>query len=176
MIIDRNLRFSNGQDLSQVIGTYASTDVIDLHGAGLLPTLASGQGARDMGIGDRPSLKLLVQVLEAFAAAGAATLQVHFQGAEDDGAGAPGAWVTWWSSPLYALADLVVGARLLDIDFPRPPAGEPYPRFVRLLYQIATDTTTAGTIFAAVVIDRMDQPIIQDGYMSGYPAGITVPN
>lgn len=176
MILDDFLKFSDAQDLSQGVGTYASTNEIDLHGTGLLPVLASGQGARDMGIGDRPSLKILVQVIEAFVSAGGGTLQVHFQGAEDDGAGAAGSYTTWWSSPIYAIADLVAGARLMDIDFPRPPAGEPFPRFVRLLYQIATATTTAGTASAFVVIDRHDQPQIQDGILSGYPAGINIAN
>lgn len=175
-IIDRNLRFSSAQSLAQVVGTYASTDEVDLHGSGLIPTLASGQGARDMGIGDRPSLKVLVQVTTAFVSAGGGTLQVHFQGAEDNGSGAASTYATWYSSPIYTIAQLVLGAQLLGIDFPRPPAGEPFPRFVRLLYQIATATTTAGAVFSAILIDRFDQPIIAGGFVSGYPAGINIAN
>lgn len=175
-ILDRLYQFSDGQDLSQVVGTYASTDIFDLHGTGLLPTLAAGQGARDMGVGDKPSLKLMVQVVEVFASAGAATLQIHFQGAPDNGSGAPDTYVTFASSPLIALANLTAGARLWDIDWPRPPAGVDFPRFVRLLYQVATATTTTGTVSAWVVLDRIDQPS-QDGVrLGGYPAGITVAN
>lgn len=175
-IIDRFLRFSDGQDLAQVVGTYASTDIIDLHGTGLLPTLAALQGARDLGVGDHPALKLLVQVSTAFVSAGGGTLQVHFQGAPDNGSGLPGTYVTHLSSAIYAIASLIVGARLFDVDYPRPPAGVAYPRFVRLLYQVATADTTAGNIFGAIVLDRQDQPRQAAGYLGGYPAGITVNN
>jgi len=183
MIIDRLLRFSNGQDLGQVAGGYASTDVIAF-GIGIdasapaIPSNANGGGARDMGIGDDPALKLLVVVQEAFTSAGAATLVVTLQGAPDDGTGVPGAYVSWWSSPIYALATLAAGARLLDMDFPRPPAGVPVPRFVRLLYTIAGATTTAGTVFSAIVLNRIDQMYnsTDNATLGGYRAGITVAN
>ena len=180
MIQDSLLLFSSAQDLSQVVGTYASTNVIDF-GLGTtaapgIPSLANGGGARDMGVGDKPAIKVCVSVNEAFASAGAATLQVHFQGAPDNGAGAPDTFVTWYSTMLYALADLAQGARLMDIDMPRPPSGEPMPRFVRLLYQVATATTTAGTCDASLVLDRIDQPIGSSGHLSGYRAGINVAN
>lgn len=182
MIIDRLLRFSNGQDLSQVVGDYASTDVIDF-GLGTstdpaIPSNANGGGARDMGIGDDPALKLLVQVVEGFASAGAATLQVTIQGAPDDGTGVPGAYTSWWTSPVYALAALGAGARLLDMDFPRPPSGVAIPRFVRLLYTIGTATTTLGTVTAALVLDRDDQMYnsTDNSIAGGYRAGINVAN
>jgi len=155
-------------------GGQNSSNVIDLHLVGI-PVLAAGQGARDMGIGDCPALKLLVQVITAFAAG--TSLQVALQGAPDSGTGTPGAFVTWWLSPVYVEATLTAGARLYDMDMPRPPAGVVVPRFLRMLYTSA-GTHTSGTILATIVIDRMDQMYnaLANNVMGGYPAGIIVTN
>ena len=180
MILDNFLMFDSPTapaDLAQIIGDYVSTNVVDLHMSGL-PVLAADQGARDMGIGDNPALKMLVQVTETFASTGAATLQIALQGAPDNGSGAPGTYDTYWLSPLYALASLVAGARLYDMDLPRPPQGVEMPRFLRMIYTIATETTTAGEVVAGIVIDRDDQVYngTNNAVQGGYPAGITVPN
>lgn len=182
MIIDRLLRFSNGQDLAQVEGTYPSTDVIDF-GIGTaanpaIPSNANGGGARDMGIGDDPSLKFVCWVQTAFVSAGGGTLQVTLQGAPDDGTGAPGAYTSWWSSPLYTIAQLTAGARLFDMDMPRPPQGVAVPRFVRLLYGVATATITTGTLFSSLVLDRLDQMYngTNNGVLGGYRPGVVVAN
>ena len=183
MILDRLLTFTGTAGSGTAItdspttGATESTNVIDWHIAGL-PVLASGDGARDMGIGDNPALKLLVQVTTTFTSGGAGTLSVALQGAQDNGSGAPGSYTTWWLSPTYALATLVAGARLYDMDFPRPPAGVAIPRFVRMLFTIATADMTAGAIYAGIVLDRMDQPYkgTSNAIMGGYPAGITVAN
>jgi hypothetical protein len=178
MILDALLQFDSAANLAQIAATYPSGNVLDLHMAGI-PVLANLQGARDMGIGDDPALKLLVQVTTAFTSAGAATLQVALQGATDDGTGNPSTFVTWWTSPTYALATLaVVGARLYDMDMPRPPAGVAIPRFLRMSYIIGAATTTAGKIMAAIVLDRPDQAYSSTGnaVLGGYPAGINVAN
>ncbi len=178
MILDALLQFDAAANLAQVVGDYNSTNVLDLGGPGL-PVLANLQGARDIGIGDDPALKLLVQVTTAFTSAGAATLVVKLEGATDDGTGNAAAFSIWWVSPAYALATLaVVGARLLDMDMPRPPAGIAIPRFLKLVYTIGGATTTAGKVASYIVIDRMDQPYSSTGnaVMGGYPAGITISN
>lgn len=178
MILDSLLQFSSAQTLAIAIGTTPSTNVIDWGLASGIPSFANGGGARDMGIGDDPALKLLVQIGTAATSGGAGTLQIALQGAVDDGTGAPAAFSTWWTSPAYALATLVAGARLLDMDFPRPPAGIAIPRFVRLAYIVAAANLTGGTINAYVVLDRDDQPYQGTGNATqgGYPAGITVAN
>lgn len=180
MILDNFLMFdppAAPADLAQVVGTYNSGNIIDLHQAGL-PVLAADQGARDMGIGDNPALKMLVQVTEAFASAGAATLQVILEGAPDNGSGAPGSYDEYWASPLYSLAQLIAGARLYDMDLPRPPQGDEMPRFLRMSYRVATATTTAGEVISGIVLDRMDQPYkgTNNATLGGYPAGITIAN
>ncbi len=181
MILDNFLMFdppSLPAALAQVQGTYNSGNVLDLHMSGI-PVLANLQGARDMGIGDDPALKMLVQVSTAFTSAGAATLQIALQGATDDGTGNPASYSTWWLSPAYALATIAVaGARLYDMDMPRPPAGIAIPRFLRLNYIIGGATTTAGACISGIVLDRFDQPYKSTGnaVIGGYPAGINIAN
>lgn len=176
MILDRLLQFSSAQSLAQVVGTYVSDDVIDLHMTGI-PVLANLQGARDMGVGG-PALKLLVQVSTTFTSGGAGTLQVALQGATDNGSGAPSTFNSWWLSPAYALATLNAGSRLYDMDMPRPPDGIAIPRFLRMAYIIAGATMTAGAINSLIVLDRFDQPYssTDNSIIGGYPAGITVAN
>ena len=182
MILDALLQFDNAASLAIAAGTQASTNVIDF-GLGTstnpaIPSNANGGGARDMGIGDDPALKLLVQVSTTFTSGGAGTLSVAIQGAPDNGSGAPGSYTTWWTSPVYALATLVAGARLLNMDFPRPPAGVAVPRFVRLLYTVGTATMTAGAVSAYLVFDRDDQMYnsTNNAVLGGYPPGIAISN
>lgn len=178
MILDALLRFDDASSLAIAIGTQASQNTIDFGINSGIPSSANGGGARDMGIGDDPALKLLVQVAQTFTSGGAGTLAVALQGANDDGTGAPGAFTTWWTSPTYALATLTAGSRLFDMDMPRPPDGIAVPRFVRLLYTIAGATMTAGQISAFLVLDRDDQMYnsTDNATLGGYPAGITVAN
>lgn len=182
MILDALLQFDNASSLAIAAGTQASANVIDF-GLGTttnpaIPSLANGGGVRDMGIGDDPALKLLVQVATAFTSGGAGTLSVALQGAPDNGSGAPGAWTTWWTSPVYALATLAAGARLMNIDFPRPPAGAAVPRFVRLLYTVAGATMTAGAVSAYIVLDRDDAMYnsTNNAVIGGYQPGIAIAN
>jgi hypothetical protein len=178
MIIDGLLSFSTPatpDNLGLGTGTYACNNILDI-GLNGIPTAANAGGARDLGIGDDPALKLMVTVSTAFTSGGAGTLQVNFQGAPDNGSGAPGTWATWYSSPAYALATLTQGARLLDIDWPRPPAGDSLPRFARLTYVIGGAAMTAGAVIAAAVLDRFDQPVGTTNALSGMPAGIYIAN
>lgn len=181
MILDAFQMFdlpSAPRNLAQVAGTYASTNTLDYGITSGIPSSANGGGARDMGVGDDPALKLLVQVATTFTSGGAGTLAIALQGAVDDGTGAPSTFSTWWTSPTYALAALNAGSRLLDMDFPRPPDGIAVPRFMRLLYTIGTATMTAGQVVAGVVLDRPDQMYqgTDNSVIGGYPAGITVSN
>jgi len=175
MILDGLLQFS-GANGDSPTASGVSTNIIDLHlNSPGIPVLAAGQGARDIGIGDDPAMKLLVQVTAAFT--GLTSLQVGLQGAPDNGSGAPAAFVTWYTTPAVVLANLGVGARLMDMDVPRPPAGVPEPRFLQLSYTIA-GTGTGGTIKAYIVLDRMDQfyNASNNAIMGGYVPGVVVAN
>lgn len=158
MIIDGALQFTGtagtaGSPDTPTTGTQQSTNIIDL------------VNARDMGIGDNPALKLLVQIIAAFT--GGTSLQVQFQGAPNN-AGVPGTWTTYAETAAIAEADLTAGRYILAIDVPRPPPGIANPRFYRLQY-VTVGTHGAGSIFGALVLDRQDAAPV-------YPAGITIPN
>lgn len=178
MILDALLQFDSAVSLAIAAGTQVSTNVIDLGITSGIPTSANGGGARDIGIGDDPAMKLLVQVITTFTSGGAGTLAVALQGAVDNGSGVPAAFSTWYTSPTYALATLVAGERLLDMDMPRPPAGIAIPRFLRLNYTVATATMTAGAVSSYIVLDRDDQIYnsTNNATLGGYAAGVVVAN
>lgn len=175
MILDSFLQFSSAQSLAMAAGSADSTNIIDLGISGL-PTSANGGGARDIGTGDDPALKILAQVSTTFTSGGAATLAIALQGAPDNGSGSPGSYTTMWTSPTYALATLIAGAQLANIDMPRPVSGKALPRFLKLVYTVGTATTTAGAVTANIVLDRSDQPMQSNAVLGGYPAGIVISN
>lgn len=158
----------------------ASLNVLDLHLTGI-PSLASGVGARDWGIGDDPAIKVLAQVTVGITATTASTIQVSLQGAPDNGSGLPGTYYTFYSSAAFASGTGgigTIGTRLLDMDMPRPPPGQPVPRFLRMLFTGAVGPFSTGAIFGALVIDRHDQSYqsTSNAVLGGYPAGINVAN
>lgn len=160
---------------SPTTGTQACSNIIDLGLIGL-PSFASGGGARDMGIGDDPTLKLLVEVVTSNSPGGT-SLQMQLQGAPDNGSGAPGAFTTMWTGPAVLTANLTVGAYLANIDVPRTIPGQPIPRFLQLnMISAGTFTTGQVAIEGFIVIDRFDLPIGATGLVSSYPPGITIPN
>lgn len=185
MILDSFLRFTgivpaagignaDGTD-SPTTGTQNSTNVIDLGITSGIPSSAAGGGARDIGIGDSPALKLLVQVQVAFTSG--TSLQVILQMAADNGSGAPAAFSAAWSSPVYAEAALNIGSRLMDIDMPRPPDGVAVPRYLRLGY-VTVGTHVTGALSGQIVLDRDDQMYngTDNSVQGGYAAGINVAN
>lgn len=155
-------------------GTQVASNILDLGIHLGIPSYANGGGARDIGIGDDPMLKLLVQVTTTFG--GGTDLSLVLAGAPDDGTGSPGSYTTMWVSPAaVAEASLVAGAQLANVDVPRVIAGQPLPRFLRLSF-VSTGTHTSGAVQACIVLDRNDQIQGTSGNMSGYQAGINVAN
>lgn len=184
MILDNLLTFtgtSNGatggitagaQTDLPTTGTQAASNIIDLGLAGI-PSYANGGGARDIGVGDDPSLKLSAIVVTAIT--GGTSLQLQLQGAPDNGSGAPGSYTTMWTSAAIAEASLVAGAQLANIDVPRVVFGQALPRFLKLNF-ISVGTHSDGAIECQIVLDRDDQIMGTGGAYSGYPAGLTVSN
>lgn len=159
---------------SPTTGTQNSSNVIDLGVVNGLPASAvNGGGARDIGIGDSPSLKLLVNVNVAFGAG--TSLQVALQGAPDAGNNTPGSYTTMWTGPAVVEANLIAGAQLANVDVPLVIPGQVLPRYLRLNY-ITVGTHTSGKIEAGIVLDRSDQIKGIGGALSGYQAGINVAN
>lgn len=153
-------------------GTVTSTNMLDLGISGL-PTSANGGGARDIGIGDDPAMKILVLVTTALT--GGTSLAVALQGAPDNGSGAAGSFTTMLSTAAITTANLIAGARLMDDDMPRPVPGQAIPRFLQLTYT-TVGTYSAGALQCALVLDRHDLPEQSNAVLGGYPAGITVAN
>jgi hypothetical protein len=185
MILDNLLTFtgtSNGasggitagaQTDLPTTGTQNSSNIVDLGVIDGLPTSTNGGGARDIGTGDDPALKLSIIVTEAIT--GGTDLTISLQGAPDNGSGAPGSFTTMWTSPTVVEASLVAGVQLANIDVPRPVLGQAMPRYLKLVY-VSTGTHSAGALEGQIVIDRDDQVIGTGGAYSGYPAGLTVAN
>lgn len=176
MILDGLLQFSTsaGNGDAPTTGSQTSTNQIDLGLVGGIP--ASGVnagGARDIGIGDDPAMKILVIVTVAFT--GGTSLQINMQGAPDAGSNTPGAFVIMASGPVVPEAALIAGARLFDIDMPRPAPGQPLPRFLQLGY-VSVGTHGAGNLKSYLVLDRHDLPEQANAVLGGYPPGIAVAN
>jgi hypothetical protein len=170
------ITFAGGLNLDRpTTGTQVSSNIVDLGLIGL-PSFASGGGARDMGIGDDPALKLLVVCTQALA--GGTSIQAVLSGAPDNGSGLPGAFTAMWSGPVVLLASAVAGAYLANVDVPRTIPGQPVPRFLQLSFVSAGTFTWAGTggIEATIVVDRFDQLVGATGAVSGYPPGIVIAN
>lgn len=176
MILDNYLMFDLAFNAAQVVGTYNSGNVLDLGIIGLPASAVNAGGARDIGIGDDPAMKILAVVTTAFTSGGSPTFQVALQGAPDAGSNTPGSWTTMTTGAAATLAQCVVGCRLLDQDMPRPVPGQAIPRFLRLNYIIATNTITAGAVEACLVLDRHDLPEQSNAVLGGYPAGVTIAN
>lgn len=187
MILDNLLTFtgtSNGatggitsgaQTDSPTTGTQVASNIIDLGVASGIPSSANGGGARDIGAGDDPSLKLSAIVTTTIA--GGTSLGLILQGAADNGSGAPsGTWTTMWQSPAVVVeANLLAGLQLANIDIPRPAPGQVLPRFLRLEF-VSVGTHNAGAVEAQIVIDRDDQITGPTNLYSGYSAGINIAN
>ena len=157
-------------------GTQYASNYLDIGVKKGLPASAAGGGARDLGIGDDPMLKLLIQVTTTFVyAAGSGTSIFALIGGIDDGSGG----ITWgtdmWVSATFAQTSLIQGTYLSNIDVPRTVPGQALPRFLRLRIVTAVATYTAGAFYAGIVLDRFDQ-VGLSGTLSGYPAGLAVSN
>lgn len=155
-------------------GTQDSSNILDLGVKSGIPSSANGGGARDIGTGDDPSLKLLIQVITTFG--GGTDLTCELQGAPDNGTGVPGSWTVMWKSPAVVVeANLVAGAYLANVDVPRILSTQVLPRFLKLTF-VTTGTHTSGDLTGVIVMDRFDQVVSTTGNLSSYPAGIVVAN
>ena len=136
----------------------------------------STQPFRDLGIGDDPALKILVQPLGTFS--GAFTLTANLQGSPDNGSGAPAGFTTYYSSTAATLAQLNGGQRLMDMDMPRPPAGIAIPRFLQLSWTNSGSFGGTGFLLGTLVLDRADQVYnaTNNAIWGGYAPGVVVAN
>lgn len=149
MIIDGLLLFSSAQNITT--GEIASTNVIDL------------LNARDIGPGGWPRIRVAAYVGTGFATADAAVLTIRLQSSTDNTT-----YTTIASSPAYTAAQLTAGAKLVPFDWPPLPPGVALPRYLRLLYDVASLNFTPGNLTSMLVLDRED--------IRAYPPGLGITN
>jgi hypothetical protein len=139
MIFDRTTLFSDAQ---AVTVTAASTNIIDLGAVGT-PMYSTQPLVRDVGKGK--GVPLLIQVVDAFAAAGAATLQVQLRVDADPAMPSP---KIVWNSPIVALSDLKPGYQF-NIDYLPKGLDE---RYAQINYIVATGPMTSGKVTSGVTM------------------------
>ena len=149
MILDGALMFDNPSSLAIGTGTQVSANTLDL------------VNFRNLGIDT--DLEVMVQVGTTFTGTAGGTLTYALQGSIDNSA-----WTTMLQSPTFGLTNLTAGAQLGIAGFPDTVPGQALPRYLRLLWTVAVQAFTAGTVTAGLVLDR--QRNIQ------YAAGITITN
>lgn len=137
-----------------------SSQIIDIlgQGAGTAPVNIIGNASvfgSDTGVGGLKAPEINIVIGTAPTSAGACTLNVAFQGAQDTGSAGsyqPGAWQTFNETGAQTIANLAAST-ILRLDWPPAfPAGF-QPRFLRLLFQVPAGLSfTAGTIASALPV------------------------
>ncbi|HVC59992.1 MAG TPA: hypothetical protein VND19_06465 [Acetobacteraceae bacterium] len=126
-------------------------------------------GTQDVGIGT--PLRVAVVSNLAFAADGAATLQIQLQGASDN-YGVPGGWDVYAQTEPLTIAQLnsltFQNGSLVGFMLPTRGPNDGLPRFYRLNYVVATGPFTAGGLQSMLTPARASAP--------QYPAGVIVQN
>lgn len=134
MIMDENLEFADNLSVAAAAGTAVLADAIDLDVLG-----------QRIGVGD-PKMYLVINVSEAFASAGAATVAFRLVSDSTDPASTDGTETQHWESDAFAYTDLTVGKRII---VPLPSGNlATYERYLQLQVVTAVATTTAGRINA----------------------------
>lgn len=168
MITDALVNFIPiGVPLSLVAGAGVpvASGVLDLlgQGVGTAPQNIIGNATvfgEDAGIGGlRPQLEVLIST--ALVTANAATLNIAFQAAVDQGVAGgyqPGTWQTLVETGPIAVANLGAGVKAARFDFPPAFPENLNPRYLRLLFTPPAGTNfTAGAVQAPVTMVRDDQ-------------------
>jgi hypothetical protein len=141
MIIDLQTTFSGStsaagvKSADAITATAISTNVIDLRQAAT-PTTA------DEGIIGAPDMWLIVQAVQAFTAAGAATLTITLE--SDSAVGLATTPAVHYSTAAIPKATLIAGYVAVRTKL---PSGD-YQRYIGLRYTVATGPMTAGTVLA----------------------------
>lgn len=160
MILDNDLVFSTAQDIGQVVGDYASTNVYDnsvySSATGARSATAAALGGYgniniDLLRGGLGGCEILITIIEAVTSGGAATIE--FLLVQDDNTSLTSPAILA-STGAIAYASLTAGAQ---VRLPIPTKGLT-ERYMGLVYRIAGATTTAGTVTAVVVASHESQP------------------
>lgn len=165
MLIDALVSFVPiGSPLSLVAGAGVpiASNVYDLLGLGvgvapserIIGLPSSGVFGEDAGIGgNKPQVQ--VNIGTGLVTGNAATMNIAFQGAQDQGAAGnyqPGTWQTFVETGPMTAAQLIAQAICARFDFPPAFPANFNPRYLRLLFSPPAATNfSAGTVASAIV-------------------------
>ena len=183
MFLDQNEVFSDGQSLVTNAAT-RSTNILDLMtGTTFLATASTytlaanvnlnfGQTAtifgEDLGVGDPKTLPYFyITSKTGFTTTNAATLAIAIQGAIDPGDGnvASISWTTYSQTGTLAASLLTANTALWKERWPLRAAGAGLPRFMSVLYTVATGTMSAGTVSAFIALNIDAQVFYPSGFL-----------
>jgi hypothetical protein len=149
MIFSKNLTFSDRQDVSQVVGTYNSTNVVDTGAPG---TVFGHAAALKRNVGPGTNVPILVQVTEDFdSATDTETVTFQIETADEEAFDTTNVVIA--QSRAYTHAELVAGLQFGVAILPND-----CKRYLRVNYVIAGETTTAGTATAGIVAGVQTNP------------------
>lgn len=140
MIFSDQLKFSTDQDISQVVGTYASTNIIDTGAPG---TAYGHAAALSRNVGDGNPVNVLIQMTEALVGT-SATLQFQIETADDAAFSTNNEVIA--ESRAYLVGECVAGKQFGVRYLPNDCR-----RYLRINYIIGGATTTAGTVTSGIV-------------------------
>ena len=159
MIFDKQLMFSENQDLSQDAGTYKSNTIDLAAGFGTIPQAGPTGSIGDVATGlirdlarGKP-ISFFAQMTEALSTGSSPTLRLYVYGcATIDGSNDLAATtITYFDSGVIAAATLVAGYRFRFGRF----SPNTLLRYMQCNYVIGTATTTTGTITAGLTFEDM---------------------
>jgi hypothetical protein len=151
MMLDKNLLFSDVQDLAQTAATYLSSKSVDMGTAGTIPGLG-GTPVHDWGRGN--NLLVYCQVVVAFTSGGSATVQAQLIQADDEALTSNVQILD--TTQAIAVATLVAG---YQFRFGSLAPGIT-KRYLGMQYVIATATTTAGKVTSGLVWNKQTNPAV----------------
>lgn len=141
-MFDKQNMFSNAQAIT---ATANSTDVVDSQGG--TPGFTTDTLGNTVGndAGKSPAVEIIVTVVEAFTAAGAATLTVSVVGDDSAALASP---TTLMSSAAVGKAALLPG---YQFRLSLPPGNAAADKYLGLVYTVATGPMTAGKVTAGII-------------------------
>jgi hypothetical protein len=149
MIFSKNLTFSERQDVSQVQGTYPSTNVIDTGAPG---TVFGHAAALKRNVGPGKYVPILIQMVEGLdSAGGVSTIQFQIETADEEAFDTTEVVIA--QSRAYTEAEAVAGLQFGVAVLPND-----CKRYLRVNYVIGGETSTVGLATAGIVLGVQTNP------------------
>lgn len=148
MILDKNLMFSEAQDLLQTNATYNSTNILDLGAAPTVPGGLVGTVPIDPGRGH--DIRFRAWVTTTFTTSASATLRVELVQSAATNLGTP-TILPGFDTGVLAITNLTANS-IFKLPEVVSPLKTPL-RYMGVLWIIGTGATTAGNASAGLLLD-----------------------